>query len=102
MKKLNKTVDDAINGSTSATEEFERLGISIDDLKGKSREEVFEMTVQGLQGIQNEGQKAAIANNLLGTSSVQLGSLLNQTAESTDNLKLKAGELGFVMNDCTC
>src|SRR6056297_2216067 len=99
MKKLNSTVDDAINGSTSATDKFKRLGISMEDLEGKSREEVFEMTVRGLQGISDEGEKAAIANDLLGTSSVELGALLNQTAESTDALKNKASELGLVMSD---
>ena len=99
MKKLNNTVDDAINGSSSATEKFDRLGISMADLQGKSREEVFEMTVKGLQGISDEGEKAAIANDLLGTSAVELGALLNQTAESTDALKNKASELGLVMSD---
>ena len=99
MKKLNNTVDDAVSGSASATEKFERLGISMEDLQGKSREEVFEMTIKGLQGISDEGEKAAIANDLLGTSSVELGALLNQTAESTDALKNKASELGLVMSD---
>ncbi|WP_422487402.1 hypothetical protein, partial [Gudongella sp. DL1XJH-153] len=99
MKKLNNTVDDAINGSSSATEKFQRLGISMSDLQGKTREEVFEMTIKGLQGISDEGEKAAIANDLLGSASVELGALLNQTAESTDALKNKASELGLVMSD---
>ena len=99
MKKLNNTVDDAINGSTSATDKFQRLGISMEDLQGKSREEIFEMTVKGLQGISDEGEKAAIANDLLGNSSVELAALLNQTAESTEDLKNKASELGLVMSD---
>ncbi|NDL67891.1 phage tail protein [Anaerotalea alkaliphila] len=99
MKKLNNTVDDAINGSSSATEKFQRLGISMADLQGKSREEVFEMTIKGLQGISDEGEKAAIANDLLGNASVELSALLNQTADSTEDLKNKASELGLVMSD---
>ena len=99
MKKLNNTVDDAIQGSTSAAERFQRLGISMEDLQGKSREEVFEMTVRGLQGIADEGEKAAIANDLLGSASVELAALLNQTADSTEDLKNKASELGLVMSD---
>ncbi|MGO1368508.1 phage tail protein [Senegalia sp. (in: firmicutes)] len=99
LKKLNTSVDDAINGSSSATEKFGRLGISIDDLKGKSREEVFEMTVAGLQGMEDETEKAAVANDLLGRSSVELAALLNQTSESTTDLKEKANELGVVMSD---
>lgn len=99
LKKMNNTVDDAINGSSSATEKFGRLGISMDDLKGKSREEVFEMTVAGLQGMSDESEKAAVANDLLGSSSVELAALLNQTSESTNELKDKASELGMVMSD---
>ncbi|KHF41444.1 phage tail protein [Halalkalibacter okhensis] len=99
MKKLNNTVDDAINGSDSAAKRFERLGISMDDLQGKSREEIFEMTVRGLQGMTNESERAAVANDLLGSSSVELSALLNQTAEGTDELRQKAHELGLVMSE---
>ncbi|MBU9723128.1 MULTISPECIES: phage tail protein [Bacillaceae] len=99
MKKLNNTVDDAINGSDSAAKRFERLGISMEDLQGKSREEIFEMTVRGLQGMTDESEKAAVANDLLGSSSVELSALLNQTAEGTDELKQKAHELGLVMSE---
>ena len=99
MKKLNNTVDDAINGSDSAAKRFERLGISMDDLQGKSREEIFEMTVRGLQGMTDESERAAVANDLLGNSSVELSALLNQTAEGTDELRQKAHELGLVMSE---
>ena len=99
MKKLNNTVDDAINGSDSAAKRFERLGISMDDLQGKSREEIFEMTVRGPQGITDESERAAVPNDLLGNSSVELSALLNQTAEGTDELRQKAHELGLVMSE---
>ena len=99
MKKLNNTVDDAINGSDAAAKRFERLGISFEDLEGKSREEIFEMTVRGLQGMTNESERAAVANDLLGSSSVELSALLNQTAEGTDELRQKAHELGLVMSE---
>ena len=57
------------------------------------------MTVKGLQGIADEGEKAAIANDLLGNASVEMAALLNQSADSTENLKNKASELGLVMSD---
>jgi len=99
LKKLNDTVDDVNNGNDAATEKFERLGISLDDLKGKSREEIFNLTIEGLQGITDEGEKAAIAGDLLGKSAVELGPLLNQTAEATAELKQQANDLGIVMSD---
>src|SRR5690606_8276230 len=78
---------------------FGRLGISMDDLQGKSREEIFEMTVAGLQNMSDESEKAAVANDLLGSSSVELAALLNQTAEGTEELKQQAHDLGMVMSD---
>ena len=99
LNKLNNTVDDVNSGNTTAAEKFARLGISMDDLKGKSREDIFNMTIAGLQGVSDEGERAAIANDLLGKSAVELAPLLNQTAESTDALKQKASDLGMVMSD---
>jgi phage-related protein len=99
LNKLNNTVDDAANGNDKAAEKFARLGISMDDLKGKSREDIFNMTVAGLQGISDESEKAAIAADLLGKSAVELGPLLNQSAEATAELKRQANDLGIVMSD---
>lgn len=98
LNKLNNTVDDVNSGNTAAAEKFARLGISMDDLKGKSREDIFNMTIAGLQGVSDEGERAAIANDLLGKSAVELAPLLNQTADSTDALKQKANDLGMVMS----
>lgn len=99
MNGLNNTVDDVINGNEKAAEKFKRLGITMDDLKGKSREEIFNMTIAGLQGVSDESERAAIASDLLGKSSVGLAALLNQTADGTEELKQKANELGLVMSD---
>ena len=49
MKKLNNNVDDAVSGSDKAIEKFTRLGISVDDLQNKSREEVFSEVITALQ-----------------------------------------------------
>lgn len=99
LKTLNTVVDDAANGSSSATEKFERLGISVDDLKGKSREEIFEMTIAGLQGVEDASEKAAIANDLLGKQSVNMAALLNGSAEGVEKLKENAHTMGIVLND---
>ncbi len=99
LNKLNNTVDDVNSGNTAAAEKFARLGISMDELRGKSREDIFNMTIAGLQGVTDEGERAAIANDLLGKSAVGLAPLLNQTAESTEALKQKANDLGMVMSD---
>jgi hypothetical protein len=99
MKKLNNTIDDAIGGSKTAANAFGRIGISVDDLKGKSPEQVFEMTVKALQGMPDGAEKAALANELLGRSGSELMPLLNGSSKSVDELKAKAKELGIVLSD---
>ena len=101
MKKLTGALDDMKNGGKLATESFARVGLSLDDLKGKSSEEVFELTVAGLQGVSDEAERAALANDLFGKSGCEVAPLLNQSAESIEALKNNAHELegcdGFVL-----
>ena len=75
------------------------MGVSLSDLKSLSREEIFDKAVQGLQNITDDTTKAALANDLFGKSGQNIMPLLNATADSTQNLKDKAHELGMVMSD---
>lgn len=99
LKTLTNTIDDAKNGVTGATEKFSRLGISMDDVSTLSREEIFAKTIAGLQDMTDETAKAALANDLFGRSGQEILPLLNQTAESTEALRKKAIDYGFVMSD---
>ena len=99
MKKLNNNVDDAVSGTDSAVEKFTRLGISVDDLQNKSREDVFAEVITSLQGMENESERAAAVNDLLGGSATDLGALLNATSEDTQSLRDNAHALGLVMSD---
>ena len=99
MKKMSNSIDDAKNGSASAIEQFAKLGISVNDLNNLSTEELFNKAVQGMQGMEDGATRAALANDLFGKSGQNLTPLFNSSAESTENLKNKAHELGMVMSD---
>lgn len=99
LKTMTNAIDDARNGSSKATGEFSRLGISIQDLEGKSREEIFAMTIKGLQGLTDDTEKAALANDLFGRSGQEIIPLLNISAEQTQELISKTHELGMIMSD---
>ena len=101
LKTLTNKIDDAKNGSKSAQEMFSKLGISMDDLNSMSREDIFNTVVSSMQGMGDTAERAALANDLLGKSGQNLTPLFNSTAESTENLKNKAHELGMVMSDET-
>ena len=99
MKTLTNQLDELGKGGKVATDAFGELGLSYDDLAGKSQEEVFEITIQALQGMEDETKRAAIANDLLGRSGQELAPLLNAGADSVDELKKQAHELGLVLED---
>ena len=99
MKKISTQIDEAKNGSASATENFKRLGLSVDDLKGKSQEEIFGLMVQRLQGIKDTTERSAIANKFFGRSAQEMAGLLNKSGKDVEGLKKQAHDLGLVLSD---
>lgn len=99
LNKLNNLVDDAKNGSSSAAETFGRLGLSMDEINSMGLEERFSAVIDELQNIDDESERNAIANDVLGKSYVDLIPLLNSTSESTEALRQKAHETGQIMSD---
>ena len=99
LKTLTNKLDQAKNGSKSAQEMFTKLGISAEDMKKMSREEIFDAVIKGMQGMQDSTERAALANKLFGRSGQELSALFNTTAKDTEEMKKRAHELGMVMSD---
>ena len=96
MKTLTNSIDDAKNGTDKAIEKFTRLGITQEDLANKSREDIFAMTIAGLQKMTDDTEKAALANDMFGRSGQEMIPLLNASAESTEELLQKSRDLGKI------
>lgn len=99
MKTLTNQVDELSKGGKVATDAFNELGLSQEDLAGLSQEEVFEKTIVALQGMEDETKRAAIANDLLGRAGQELAPVLNSGAGSVEELKKQAKDLGLVISD---
>lgn len=99
MKKLAGAVTDAAGGSKSAQEKFAALGLSVKDLQGLSQEDMFGKVIAALQQMPEGAERTAAASDLLGKSAMELGPLLNQTAEDTEALKQQARDLGMIMSN---
>lgn len=99
MKTLTNQISAAKQGNNDAIDRFKKLGISISDLKSLSREDIFSKVITGMQSMSDSTDRAALANKIFGKSGSELAPLFNSTAESTEALKKKASELGFVMSD---
>lgn len=99
IKTLTNKLDDAINGSDTAAQAFERIGLSLEDLQGMSREDVFAEVIYAFQDMDDTAERAALANELLGRSGAELAPLFNTTAEETKNLIQEVNDLGGIMSE---
>ena len=99
MKTLSSAVADAGNGTKSAQEKFQQLGLSFEELGKMSQEDMFGAVIEQLQTMPEGAERTALAADLLGKSAMELGPLLNQSATETENLREQAYELGMVMSD---
>ena len=99
LKTLTNKLDDAKNGSSSAVAMFDKLGISQEKMASMSREELFAATIEGLQGMADTTERAALANDLFGKSGQNLTPLFNQSAEATKEAMKVAEDYGMVMSE---
>ncbi len=78
---------------------FEQLGISQEQVATMSTEDLFSATITALQGMEEGSQRTALATELLGKAGMELGPLLNTTAEDTEAMRQAVNDLGGVLSD---
>ena len=78
---------------------LEEIGISAADAMTATPEELFDMVIEGLQGVGESTRRAYLADKLLGGAAKELNPLLNMSAEETRGLKDEVNALGGVMSD---
>lgn len=103
MKTLTNQMGSAVSGTGSAADAFKTLGISVTDSEGnmKSQEDMLWETLDALQGVENQTERAALANQLFGKSGSDLMPLINGARGSIHDMRDEAHELGLVMGDET-
>lgn len=99
MKKLSGVITDAAGGSDSAAQKLSAVGLSIEDLNGKSQDEQLSIVIAALQDMESGAARTAAANDLLGKSATDMAAVLNMTAEEADALKQEAQDYGMVMSN---
>lgn len=99
MKTLSAVIADAGNGSASAADKLAAVGLSVDDLNGKSQDEQLSIVIAALQNMESGAERTSAATDLLGRSATDMAAVLNMTAEDTETLKQEAQDYGMVMSD---
>lgn len=87
------------NAAESGNEAFQKLGFTQEQVASMSNEELFSNTITALQNVSDETERARLASELLGRGAIELGALLNTSAEETQKMKDRVHELGGVMSD---
>lgn len=101
MKSLTAAMDGAKSGTESNIQQFKRLGVEVTNTDGtfRSQEDVMWDTLNALQNMENQTEKARLATELFGKSGTELMPLLNGQSGSIEEMKQKAHDLGLVLND---
>jgi len=101
FSKVNDILADVALGDVkSFAGVFHALGISMDEIEGKSTEEAFEIIREALNQVEDQSLRTALANNLFGD---KLGSdlipILSMEADEISNLREEARMLGIITEE---
>lgn len=78
---------------------FDELGLSLAELNGLTQESQLEKVVRAFQQLPAGADKSALAVKLFGRNGQDLLPLLNSSADSIDEMRQRAEELGLIMGD---
>ena len=95
FKKMNLAMVEATEGNADKQDAFQRMGVSMDDLKSKSPEEVFRMIARAAKDMPHTPQLFADIKDVLGKSGDEL---LPAFKAGLDEAIASAERLGIVMS----
>lgn len=98
LRKLNRNVTEAADGSKTAADSLTAIGLSSEKLKGLKPDEQLKAVAQALSQISDPGERSARALDVLGKSGADLLPLMNSGAEGIENLMTRADELGLTIS----
>jgi lambda family phage tail tape measure protein len=98
ITKLNKNADAAEGGNKGAAKAFERIGISVADLKRLSPDQLLATIANKMSQYADGAGKTAEAQALFGKQGAAMIPLLNQGGAALDAAKKNAADLGATMS----
>ena len=103
MTRLIRTMSNAQNGSESAIEAFDSIGVAITNADGSLRdsEDVFWDIIDSLGDMSNETERDAAAMELLGRGARELNPLIEAGSGAFEELRQEAEETGYIMSGDT-
>lgn len=101
MKALLKNMDAVTEGNATAIENFDKLGVSVQNTDGslRSQEDVLFDVIAAFQAMEDSSEKSRLAQELFGKQGQEIIPLLNSEAESIEAMRKEAHDLGLVLSD---
>lgn len=100
MTKLEKQMGSAANGTQSAIDGFNELGVAFQDEEGNMRsvEDVFWDSIDALNAISDPVERDLAAMSLMGKSAKELNPVIESGSSAFRELASEAHEVGYVMD----
>jgi hypothetical protein len=99
IQKLTISMGQAEVGAKKQIAAFKAIGISVDDLKGKTTGDVFREIAEKLEKVSDRSQRAAVEVALFGKAGAKLDNLLSGAQGTLSELSDAAEKLGIVLSD---
>jgi len=94
IRVMQRTINDAQRGLSTATDAFADLGLSVEHLAALSPEDQFQAIADAISRVEDPSKRAALAMQVLGRSGTKLLPLLG----SIRQLRSQAGGLGLTIS----
>lgn len=98
INKLQKFMDDAAQGGAKQAETMSRLGVSLEELKGKSPLEQMQILAKRISEIQDPTERSALAMQVFGKSGGELLPMLQNFSGEIETARSQLGAMPDVMN----
>lgn len=99
LSLMQNKIGDLAKGTKSATEEFARIGLTMQDLQGLSTEGQFFLIAESVAKLGTEFERTEAMRNFFGRGAAALIPILNQTNGQIDEFVRKQEELGNALGE---
>jgi hypothetical protein len=101
LRRLQASAKEAGDGTKSFVDDFARLGVQVKDSNGnlKSAEDLLFEVADGMNALENDTERVALAQTLLGRSGTKMIPLLTLGSKGIREQTMRARELGEVFDE---
>lgn len=98
VRTMQRTINDAERGLSTAVDAFDDLGVSDERLRGLSPEEQFKAIAEAISRVEDPTKRAALAMQIFGRAGTQLLPLMEDGADGIEALQAQARRFGLTVS----